>query len=109
MVIPNAVLSPNTPLNLVSTGQLRRHGAVFDGITDRNEGGKSPLQALGESVGLPPEQCTPYINHLRAYGATAFVHIHDLKLRPKGRKMMAKAVEGKLCGYEGNAGKVYRV
>jgi hypothetical protein len=35
LVIPDAVYSINTPLNLVSTGQLRRRGAVFNGVEDR--------------------------------------------------------------------------
>jgi hypothetical protein len=35
LTIYDAVLSKNTPLNLVSTSQLRRRGAVFDGLNDR--------------------------------------------------------------------------
>ena len=35
LVISDAILSNNTPLNLVSSGQLRRCGAVFNGLTDQ--------------------------------------------------------------------------
>ncbi|KAL2016242.1 hypothetical protein VTK56DRAFT_4018 [Thermocarpiscus australiensis] len=70
---------------------------------------KSPMELFGESVGLPTDQCVPDIRHLRAYGARAFVHINNENVRPRGRKMLAKALEGKLCGYEGNTGKVYRI
>ncbi|EAQ82905.1 hypothetical protein CHGG_11081 [Chaetomium globosum CBS 148.51] len=77
--------------------------------TSHNTDDKSPMQTLGESLGLARDQCIPRIHHLRAYGAITFVHIHDKKVRPQGRKMLAKAIEGKLCGYEGNSGKVYRI
>ncbi len=37
------------------------------------------------------------------------MHIHDKKARPQANKMLAKAMTGKLCGYEGQSGKVYRI
>ncbi|KAK3946798.1 hypothetical protein QBC32DRAFT_200221, partial [Pseudoneurospora amorphoporcata] len=69
----------------------------------------SPLEVFTRSVGYPADQYQPNIRHLRAYGATAYIHIDDGKQRPKGRKMLAKAVVGKLCGYEGLTGKVYKI
>lgn len=43
------------------------------------------------------------------YGAKAYVHILDEKLRPRGCKMLARAMVGKLCRYKGQSGKVYRI
>ncbi|KAK4032297.1 hypothetical protein C8A01DRAFT_20615, partial [Parachaetomium inaequale] len=77
--------------------------------TAYNPDDKSPLKMLFESLGLTPDQCVPRINHLRAYGSLAFVHIHDMEVRLQSHKMLANAIEGKLCGYEGNSGKVYRI
>ncbi len=70
------------------------------------------IDALRRITNLLPERVSQFnadIKHLRTYSAKAFVHILSEKLRPQGRKMMARAMEGKLCGYEGLSGKIYCV
>ncbi|KAK3948337.1 hypothetical protein QBC32DRAFT_176819, partial [Pseudoneurospora amorphoporcata] len=55
------------------------------------------------------DQCQPNICHLRVYGATAYIYINNRKQRPKGRKILAKAVVRKLYGYESLTRKVYKI
>ncbi|KAK4176135.1 hypothetical protein QBC36DRAFT_166003, partial [Triangularia setosa] len=77
--------------------------------TAHNPDGMSPFEAFTTAIGLPDQQCIPQVHHLKAFGSTAFVHIRDKKKRPQARKMMARTVKGKLCGYEGDSSKIYRV
>ncbi len=77
---------------------------------EANPNSESPHERFSKGIGLPEEYHKPPIKTLRTWGARAYVHVAgDKTVRPQGRKMMAKAVLGRLYGYEGTHGRVYLV
>ena len=75
-----------------------------------NPGNESPHERFAKALNLPQALQKPALKYLRTWGCKAYVHIGaDERRRPRGRKMMNKAIEGRLYGYEGVHGKIYRV
>ena len=70
--------------------------------------GKAPLQSFLDEI-QPDTDNRPNLRGLRTFGCHAWVHIPEGPNRPKGDKMAARAIEGRLVGYEGWNQSIYRV
>ncbi|MBE3043303.1 hypothetical protein IMZ48_12175 [Candidatus Bathyarchaeota archaeon] len=75
--------------------------------TASNEGQESPHEALARYRYANDHE--PYIKHLRTFGCDAYVHRKGVLRPEKGKKMEARAVKGKLIGYDSAHGHIYFV
>ncbi|EKV15208.1 hypothetical protein PDIG_16040 [Penicillium digitatum PHI26] len=66
----------------------------------------SPLTHWRQELEIPNAE--PSLKHLKPWGTTAYVHIPKPK-RIQARKAAPRAWKGKLVGYEGDGGHVYKV
>lgn len=81
---------------------------VINCLPSKGNDGKSPHEIFAQATRMPPEYINPPVKHLRTFGCRAYVHANPVQ-RPQGRKMMAKAFKGRMFGYEGHHGKIYRI
>ncbi|EED13506.1 hypothetical protein TSTA_097620 [Talaromyces stipitatus ATCC 10500] len=72
-------------------------------LVDRKE---APIQIWRRGLSLPNP--TPYLEHLRVWGCKAYVYI-PIENRVKAEKVKPKALIGRLVGYVGDHGHVYRI
>ncbi|OXV08824.1 hypothetical protein Egran_03413 [Elaphomyces granulatus] len=67
---------------------------------------KSPLQLWRDELRLAND--VPSLSHLKVWGAKAYIHIPS-EDRVKSLKMLPRAKIGRLVGYEGDHGHVYKI
>ncbi|EED11570.1 hypothetical protein TSTA_008660 [Talaromyces stipitatus ATCC 10500] len=67
---------------------------------------KAPIQQWREELGFPNP--IPHLEHLRVWGCKAYMHIPE-EDRVKARKMLPKTEIGRLMGYMGDHGHIYKI
>jgi hypothetical protein len=67
---------------------------------------KVPIQQWREGLGIPNP--VPNLEHLRVWGCKAYMHIPN-EDRVKARKMLPKVEIGRLMGYMGDHGHIYKL
>jgi hypothetical protein len=72
---------------------------------------KAPFTLLAEAMGRNPNECEPYIFHLRRWGCICWILTHPLDRRhyEKGRKAKERAELGRFLGFEDIHGRVVLV
>ncbi|KAJ2903487.1 hypothetical protein MKZ38_009886 [Zalerion maritima] len=83
--------------------ELMRASAYITNLIPRKGEEQGPMARLYSELNIPHKH---YIRHLRTFGCKAFVLQKNI---PRGDKMRPRAALGRLVGYEGRWGNIFRI